>query len=227
MSFIAVSWYGEIFTNESARTSPSIEHYHYSEAGPTYAHPYLLPSFLALLEKYTRPSADVFEIGAGNGYVANVLAERGYRVAGIEPSTSGTKIAAAHYPCSGVFQASIYDDLNAHEGSYDFVYSLEVIEHLYAPRELVRQAWSLLRPGGKLCISTPFHGYWKNLVLAASGKFDDHFTALWDHGHIKFWSQQTLDTLLTEGGFKVGEHCFIGRFYPFSKSMIVVSEKLA
>jgi 2-polyprenyl-6-hydroxyphenyl methylase/3-demethylubiquinone-9 3-methyltransferase len=36
-------------------------------------------------------------------------------------------------------------------------------------------------------ISTPFHGYWKNIALAVSGKFDDHFTALWNGGHIKFF----------------------------------------
>jgi predicted HicB family RNase H-like nuclease len=51
-------------------------------------------------------------------------------------------------------------------------------------------------------ISTPYHGYWKNLMLALTGKMDAHFTALWDHGHIKFWSMRTLGELLREGGVR-------------------------
>ena len=50
-------------------------------------------------------------------------------------------------------------------------------------------------------VSTPYHGYWKKLALAASGKMDGHFTALWDDGHIKFCSIATLTTLLSEAAF--------------------------
>jgi 2-polyprenyl-6-hydroxyphenyl methylase/3-demethylubiquinone-9 3-methyltransferase len=97
---------------------------------------------------------------------------------------------------------------------------------LYAPRELVAQARRLLRPGGGvLFVSTPFHGYWKNLSLALTGKLDDHFTALWDHGHIKFWSCKTLGKLLAEGRFEICETLFAGRFYPSSKSMLIVARK--
>jgi hypothetical protein len=32
---------------------------------------------------------------------------------------------------------------------------------------------------------------------------DNHFTVLWDHGHIKFWSRSTLTKALEETGFKV------------------------
>jgi len=30
---------------------------------------------------------------------------------------------------------------------------------------------------------------------------DRHFTVLWDHGHIKFWSRKTLTQALQETGF--------------------------
>jgi hypothetical protein len=41
-------------------------------------------------------------------------------------------------------------------------------------------------------IMTPCHGYFKNLLLALTGKLDAHHDPLWDHGHIKFWSVPTL-----------------------------------
>ena len=59
--------------------------------------------------------------------------------------------------------------------------------------------------GGEMIISTPYHGYLKNLALAITGKFDRHFTVLWDGGHIKFWSVKTLTKLLNEFGFEVVE----------------------
>ena len=47
----------------------------------------------------------------------------------------------------------------------------------------------------------PHHGNLKNCAFALSGKLDAHFSALWDGGHIKFWSRRTLTALLQEAGF--------------------------
>lgn len=208
----------------SRQVDPGIENYSFGAAGPTFAHPYLLPVFFHILETYAPPGCEIFEIGAGNGYVAHQLARRGYKIVAIEPSADGVSLAATHYPDLAVGQASIYDDLSADRGRYDVVYALEVIEHLYAPRALVKQAKMLLKPGGHLCLSTPFHGYWKNMALALTGKLDVHFTALWDHGHIKFWSRKTLRALLEEEKLSICEERFAGRCYPFSKSMLIVAK---
>lgn len=51
--------------------------------------------------------------------------------------------------------------------------------------------------GGMTIISTG-----KNLAMAVTGKLDAHFTALRDHGQIKFWSIHTLGILLREPGFQ-------------------------
>ncbi len=67
---------------------------------------------------------------------------------------------------------------------------------------LVKNAFALLKPGGIFLVSTPYHGYLKNVAVAIAGKSDWHHTALWDGGHIKFWSPRTLAILLNEGGFR-------------------------
>jgi fructose-1,6-bisphosphatase/inositol monophosphatase family enzyme len=74
-------------------------------------------------------------------------------------------------------------------------------------------------------VSTPYHGYWKNLALALAGKLDNHFTALWDHGHIKFWSIATLRHLLQEAGFQSIAFHRVGRIPLLAKSMIAVARK--
>ena len=74
-------------------------------------------------------------------------------------------------------------------------------------------------------LSTPYHGYLKNLALAVSGKMDSHFTALWDGGHIKFWSMATLATLLRETGFVDLEFRRVGRIPWLAKSMTVTARR--
>jgi len=54
---------------------------------------------------------------------------------------------------------------------------------------------------------------------------DSHFTALWDHGHIRFWSAKTITTLLQEAGLEVVRIRRIGRIPPLAKTMLVVARK--
>ena len=79
--------------------------------------------------------------------------------------------------------------------------------------------------GGTAILSTPYHGYWKNLALALSGQMDRHFTALWDHGHIKFWSMRTLTILLEAAGFHDIRFERVGRIPPLAKAMIAVARR--
>ena len=110
-------------------------------------------------------------------------------------------------------------------GRCDAVISTEVIEHVFLPRIFARHCYDLLKPDGLLILSTPYHGYLKNLPLAICGKLDRHFTALWDYGHVKFWSRQTLSQLLREVGFQVTEFKGAGRVPYLWKSMVVVATK--
>ena len=103
--------------------------------------------------------------------------------------------------------------------------STEVVEHVYAPRRWAAAAFSALNPGGVLICSTPYHGYLKNLTLAASGKLDAHFTALWGGGHIKFWSRRTLTALLQETGFEMVAFRGAGRWPWLWKSMLIAALK--
>lgn len=143
----------------------------------------------------------------------------------MEPSPEGVAFAKARTPAANINVGSGYDDLSKDYGTFPVVYSLEVIENLYSPRIFLRTAHELLEPGGLLVMSTPFHGYTKNLLIALTGGFDKHFTALWDHGHIKFWSPKTLTTLLEETGFSVSGFRYAGRVFPISKSMFVIARR--
>jgi 2-polyprenyl-6-hydroxyphenyl methylase/3-demethylubiquinone-9 3-methyltransferase len=175
--------------------------YGYQVHGATYNDEYLWSETRKILQGYP-PPRKLFELGCGNGFTAHRLAGLGYRVTAIDPSESGIAQARAAYPQINLFNWSAYDDLATEFEQFPVVVSFEVIEHCYDPRRFSRTMYNLLEPGGVGILSTPYHGYLKNLALALTGRLDSHFTALWDGGHIKFFSIATLRRLLEETGFK-------------------------
>ena len=197
--------------------------YVYSDGDAGHHCEYLLPRIYDVLQS-VKPCR-LFDLGCGNGSVANYLSKQGYQVTGVDPSASGISIAKFNFPELTLDVGSCYDDLATRYGTFPVVISLEVVEHVYSPREYARCVYELVEDNGIALISTPFHGYWKNLALALSGKFDDHFTALWDHGHIKFWSRKTLSALLLEAGFRDVKFKTAGRIAPFAKSMLAIAKK--
>jgi 2-polyprenyl-3-methyl-5-hydroxy-6-metoxy-1,4-benzoquinol methylase len=112
-------------------------------------------------------------------------------------------------------------------GLFDLVISCDVIEHLYSPLELLRCAYKVLKPGGKLLLVTPYHGYWKNLALAITGKFDSHFEVHHEGGHIKFFSVKSLSALLINESFKNLRFSYYGRLPFLWMNMICISTKAA
>jgi 2-polyprenyl-6-hydroxyphenyl methylase/3-demethylubiquinone-9 3-methyltransferase len=209
-------------------TAVDISGYIYENGEKNASHDYLVPAVLEILGSlHPRPeNAQLFELGCGNGAVAHTLAQRGYRIVGVDPSEQGIAQAKMRYPHLDLHRDSAYDDLAGKYGRFSVVLSLEVVEHLYAPRAFARTLFDLIEPGGTAIVSTPYHGYLKNLALALSGQLDRHFTALWDHGHIKFWSIPTLTRLLQEAGFGSITFRRIGRIPTLAKSMIAVARKV-
>lgn len=119
---------------------------------------------------------------------------------------------------------SVYDSPESlGETGFDAVLSTEVIEHLFLPAALPRFARAVLKPGGHLIVTTPYHGYLKNLLICLAGHWDSHHTPLWDGGHIKFWSYRSLSAVLRANGFDVAEFRGAGRVYGLWKSMVVTA----
>ncbi|WP_044256640.1 methyltransferase domain-containing protein [Rhodopirellula sp. SWK7] len=201
--------------------------YRFEDNRAAHTHAYLWRPVTNILS--SKNCDKVFELGCGNGAFAFELAAQGYKVTGVDPSNEGIAHANSQLKQSSkrplLQLGSAYDDLASTYGQFPIVVSLEVVEHVYFPRKYAKCVHDLLEPGGTAIITTPYHGYAKNLALAVSGKLDSHFTALWDHGHIKFWSVKTLKTLFAEQGLRCQKVHRVGRMATFAKSMILEFQK--
>jgi 2-polyprenyl-3-methyl-5-hydroxy-6-metoxy-1,4-benzoquinol methylase len=166
----------------------------HSFSGPTYgwistapmqAHHFLWPAIERLLPGDVKK---VLDIGCGNGFIASRLAREGYVVTGIDVSQDGVILAKKAYPDLVFEVASVYDNLADRFGDdFDLVVSSEVMEHLYFPARLLQSAYSVLRAGGSLIVTTPYHGYLKNLALSLVNKWDEHHNVQWEEGTSSFF----------------------------------------
>jgi 2-polyprenyl-3-methyl-5-hydroxy-6-metoxy-1,4-benzoquinol methylase len=209
-------------------TEPLVSDYGWSTAEGPQACGYVTPAVLAILRSLRVHT--VVDLGCGNGQLCAQLRAAGFDAVGVDADEAGIAIARATYPGIHFYQCGFDMDptqlLHA-EGRrcFDAVVSTEVIEHLFSPHLLPRYAWGLLPAGGYLVMSTPYHGYLKNLMLSVFNKWDHHHTALWHGGHIKFWSLRTLSQLLECNGFTVTGFRGAGRLRLLWKSMIITARR--
>ena len=182
-----------------------------------------LTSVFVELVKKLEGVRSICDLGCGNGHITGRLAKLGYQVTGVDASASGIQIARRAYPNVDFVEALIDRELSL--GQFDLVVSSDVIEHMYRPSDLLEAARAVLKPGGQILLGTPYHGYLKNLVLAATGKMDAHFSALHDGGHIKFFSVNTLSQLMKGHGFEDLSFTFYGRAPLLWKNMICHARK--
>lgn len=187
---------------------------------------YITPEVLKILSSLKVKR--VCDLGSGNGALAATLCKEGFYAAGVEYDQEGVALSKKNYTGINFYNLGVQDDptqMLAAEGQpFDAVVSTEVVEHLFSPHLLPFFARRLVQKDGYLVISTPYHGYLKNLALSVFNKWDRHHTVLWHGGHIKFWSRATLTQLLEENGFRVVGFHGAGRFPFLWKSMILVAK---
>jgi len=194
--------------------------------GPAHIHGHVARPVLVHLDRFD--ARTVLDLGCGNGWLTAALARCGFDMTGLDSSQSGIDIARQAHPEVSFRHADALQppERDLHN-RFDAVLAVETLDHVVQPRLLLKHATQMLRPGGLLVVTTPYHGYMKNLGLALSGRFDLRLQALQDNGRLKFFSRSTLTALVEECGFAdIGfEH--LGRVSPLARSMLVTARRPA
>jgi SAM-dependent methyltransferase len=104
----------------------------------------------------------IIDVGCGTGYGSAILArDRRRRVLGIDVSREVIDVADASWPSFNLhFAVGDALDLDLTPGSADTVVSFETIEHVADPSRFLDQIADLLKPNGRLILSTPDRTYY-------------------------------------------------------------------
>lgn len=98
------------------------------------------------------PGERVLEVGAGAGAFLEKLRRAGVSATGIELNEAAVRQARER----GLDLRHVaLEEFEAAGQGYDVVCSFQVLEHLASPRQFLQRCLQLLRPGGRLIISTP------------------------------------------------------------------------
>ena len=167
------------------------------------------------------------DVGCGNGALTVKFCKFFNKSLGIDLSEDGIKFAKKYENEKIKFENESIENLIEKGREFDFVSAIEVIEHQYDPMDFLIKLSKITKKDGLVIISTPFHGYFKNLLISLLNLNDSHYTVLWKHGHIKFFSVKTFKKLVSTSKvpLEIKRISYSGRIYPFSNSMIFLLKK--
>lgn len=113
---------------------------------------------MVILEPIVRDAAHgaVFlDIGCGAGFACELLAQRGFKVRGVDIAESALAFARRRVPGGEFAPAADDGTLPFASESVDRVICLGVLEHVEQPERVIAQAWRVLQPHGRALFTVP------------------------------------------------------------------------
>jgi 2-polyprenyl-3-methyl-5-hydroxy-6-metoxy-1,4-benzoquinol methylase len=199
--------------------------YGYRDAEPSHSQVYLNSKLMRIIDSRSWPSsAKALDYGCGNGWLANRLAERGFAATGVDISPSGIDVAQRHFPRVN-FTSDISVVSLSRRGPFDLVTCVEVVAHCFTPVDDLARIRASMKSSGILVLSTPYHGYFKFLALAVSGRMEQHLDTSWSGACVHHYTSRSISRLLGDAGFEVLAIERAGRIPALAKSMIITCQK--
>jgi SAM-dependent methyltransferase len=153
-----------------------------------------LVEFVRSLEAAER----TLDLGAGDGRLTAELNTR--ELVAADVSAVALERARKRLQQAAVVELEPDAPLPFGDSEFDLVLCAETIEHVRDVQLLLSELRRVLRPGGRLALTTPAHGRMTALSVLARG-FERHFDPL--SPHLRFLTRRSLRALLDEHGFEV------------------------
>jgi len=166
--------------------------------------------------------ASVLDAGCGSGEFSAFMVELGFSVSSIDISSTAVAHAQERCPKANFRVASLDNELPFDDGAFAAVWCTEVIEHVFDVYRALAELNRVIRPGGRLVLTTPYHGLFKNMVITLL-HFEKHYHPYLSH--IRFFTRRSLGMCLEQAGFAVETWGGFGWFWPLWKSHFVVAKK--
>ena len=152
----------------------------------------------AFLLDHVESGQRVLDAGCGEGTFTALQADAGTAPVGVEISERALARAGARHPGLD-FQLTREDGpLAFDDASFDVVWASEVLAHIGDTARFLSELRRVLRPRGRLLVTTPYHGRVKNAALALT-RFEAHFDPRGPQ--LRFYTPRSLRTLLSDFGF--------------------------
>lgn len=137
----------------------------------------------------------LLDFGCGGGSYLKRMADSGWAVTGLDAAVGAVRQVQDELGLPALVGSLPHPDLAPE--SFDVVTMWHSIEHVHRPLEILREAFKLLVPGGKLVIACP------NIQSWAFRWFGPAWFALDLPRHLTHFTPDTLTRMTTAAGFRV------------------------
>lgn len=167
------------------------------------------------------PKSKVLDVGCGKGGFTAFIGRQGFQASGTDLSPVAIERAKQEHSDLD-FRVLAMDRLPYDDNEFDAIWSSEVIEHVFDIHEHLSEINRVLKPGGRLILTTPYHGRLKNILISLI-HFDRHFDP--EGSHVRFFDKGGMTRCLTRAGFSAESWSGFGRVWPLWFSWFIVSKK--
>jgi 2-polyprenyl-3-methyl-5-hydroxy-6-metoxy-1,4-benzoquinol methylase len=136
----------------------------------------------------------LLDVGCGDGKYLNRMRPLGWSVEGVDFDSKAVANAKVQYGLD--LHCGNLQDANFSSEMFDAVTMSHVIEHLPEPLVLLKEIQRILKPGGRLVVTTP------NSDSLGHQKFGSYWFGIDPPRHLKIYSPRTLRICAEKLGFK-------------------------
>lgn len=155
-------------------------------------------------------SGKVLDVGCGDGLLLSMLREKDIEGTGLDVSPEAVRKCRAKG-----FAAEVFDPNRPFpfpDKYFDHVVLLDVLEHVYAPEELLSEAKRVSK--GDIIISVPNFSSLPARIQVLLGKVPENNTP--HKGHVYWFTYSVLKTLAKKSGLYI-EELRVNSFGPFAR----------
>ena len=166
------------------------------------------------------PPMVIADLGAGEGTISQLMAQRAKRVIAVDNSEKmvevGSELARKQGFANLEYRLGDLEDVPIRTATVDLAFLSQALHHARHPDRAMAEAWRILKPGGRIRDS-------RSPTATTSKKHarDVRRTSGWD------FTEAELDRLLRAGGFKNTETAVVYREQepPYLETVLATGEK--
>jgi SAM-dependent methyltransferase len=144
----------------------------------------------------------VLEVGCASGQLGRLLKTRGHHVIGVELVPEVADAAREHL--DEVVTADVETDAFPFApDSFDCIVFADVLEHLFDPWRVLREALETLSPDGYVVASIPNVQNLDVIWRLMRGRWDYRERGITDFGHLRFFTLRTIRSLFEQAKLEI------------------------
>jgi len=116
------------------------------------------PALFGAVLSFVEPNTSLIDFGCGNGYFLNLVnkSKKGMKLMGLDISTVAISQLKEFYGIDGIVSKLPEVAYPIENESFDYVTMLDLLEHIDEEKEVMNNAFRILKPGGEVMVAVPF-----------------------------------------------------------------------